>query len=149
MDEAEKPRTVPRPVEPCPFYRVPCEYVPKAHQAEGQEAEIAKLRAALEAADAVISRLNGGKELQDLMRANNAHLATIARLMAALESIRSRRYQNRETVTPENAFEAFRKLNAEILAIFDECDAALSPASTVYEPYPGAFDSILGKDVTP
>jgi hypothetical protein len=48
MDEADKPRTVQRPVEPCPFYRVPCEYVPMAHQAEGQEAEIARLTAALE-----------------------------------------------------------------------------------------------------
>lgn len=47
MTEADKSRTVQRLGAPRPFYRVPCEYVPMAHQAEGQEAEITKLQADL------------------------------------------------------------------------------------------------------
>jgi hypothetical protein len=50
-------------------------------------------------------------------------------LRAALEGIRARRYQNRETVSPENAFEAFGRLNAEVCAIYAECDAALKENS--------------------
>lgn len=36
-----------RPASPCPFYRMPCEYVPMAHRADELEQENAKLRAAL------------------------------------------------------------------------------------------------------
>ena len=36
-----------RPASPCPFYRLPCEYVPMAHRTDELEAENAKLRAAL------------------------------------------------------------------------------------------------------
>jgi chromosome segregation ATPase len=56
--------------------------------------------------------------------------AEVARKDAALEKIKARRYQNRETVTPENAFEAFGRLNAEIVAIYAECDAAITGQET-------------------
>jgi hypothetical protein len=52
--------------------------------------------------------------------------AEMKRLRAALEGIRARRYQNRETVSPDTAFERWRMINAEFCAIFDECDSALS-----------------------
>lgn len=42
-----KERTV-SPALPCPFYRMPCEYVPMANRTHALAAENAKLRAALE-----------------------------------------------------------------------------------------------------
>jgi hypothetical protein len=56
----------------------------------------------------------------------NDVIAESDRFRAALEGIRARRYQNRETVSPDNAFEAFGRLSAEVCAIYSECDAALS-----------------------
>lgn len=37
-----------RLASPCPFYRMPCQYVPMAHRTDELEAENAKLRAALD-----------------------------------------------------------------------------------------------------
>jgi len=56
--------------------------------------------------------------------------AEVERKDKALEGIRKRRYQNRETVNPDNAFQAFGRLNKEICAIYVECDAALTPSHT-------------------
>ena len=39
-----------RIAEPCPFYGMPCQYVPMAHKSVEQSAEIERLRAALERA---------------------------------------------------------------------------------------------------
>lgn len=36
-----------RIAEPCPFYKMPCQYVPMAHKSVEQSAEIERLRAAL------------------------------------------------------------------------------------------------------
>ncbi len=36
-----------RIAEPCPFYGMPCQYVPMAHKSVEQSAEIERLRAAL------------------------------------------------------------------------------------------------------
>lgn len=49
--------------------------------------ELARLKAEVEAADAVISRLNSGEELQALMRTNNALLAEVERKDAALNGL--------------------------------------------------------------
>ena len=38
-----------RPASPCPFYGMPCQYVPMAHRTDKLEAENAKLRAAVQA----------------------------------------------------------------------------------------------------
>jgi hypothetical protein len=82
-------------------------------------------------ASAEITRLTAENEKlgRDYQSARDAHdkvLAENERLRAALEGIRARRYQNRETVSPDTAFERWRMINAEFCAIFDECDATLS-----------------------
>jgi chromosome segregation ATPase len=120
--------------------------------------EVEKLKSDLQAADIVVSRLNGGKALQDLMDANNAQIETIEKLQAevdrlkreasnnldlaerhmnekhkawrALRRIQDRRYKHRQTVTPDNTFEAFNRMNDEMLVIFAECDAALEEPRT-------------------
>jgi predicted RNase H-like nuclease (RuvC/YqgF family) len=70
----------------------------------------AKLAARSEDLEAEVTRLTAENE----------------QMRAVLENIRARRYQNRETVSPENAFAAFGRLNTEVCAIYAECDAALS-----------------------
>ncbi len=95
-------------------------------------AEVEKLKSDLQAADIVVSRLNGGKALQDLMHANNERIEIIEKLRAEIEKLRKvlksisdRRNGPRWTVAPDNAFSAVIRLNDEMLAIFAECDAAL------------------------
>lgn len=47
------------------------------------------------------------------------------RMRKALEEIDKSRYSGRETVTPDTAFEAFRRLNKEKIRIMDIARAAL------------------------
>jgi hypothetical protein len=83
----------------------------------------------------------GGMTVSPIYAVHSHHLdelvATIERLTAevemlreALEKIRARRYQNRETIDPGNALEAFIRLNREIVTIFDEAEAALKEDRT-------------------
>jgi regulator of replication initiation timing len=48
-----------------------------------------------------------------------------AKLRKVLEYISNRRNGHRRTVNTYNALEAFSRVNAELLVIFAECDAAL------------------------
>ena len=45
-----------RPADPCPFCRIPCEYVPLAYDAERLREENTILRAALDAAGLTVVR---------------------------------------------------------------------------------------------
>jgi hypothetical protein len=91
----------------------PCAEIRWQHERETLQAEVERLKGNIES----WRRIPG--------QVAETYEADITRLRAALEAIRSRRYQNRYTVRPENAFEAYHSLNVEMLAIFDECDAAL------------------------
>jgi hypothetical protein len=48
------------------------------------------------------------------------------KIREALEWIVAQQYQDRDTVTPENAFEAFVKINRTICAIYDRASEALA-----------------------
>jgi hypothetical protein len=52
--------------------------------------------------------------------------AEVDRLHSIILNIHAGRYESRETVTPENAFEAYGRLNAKIVAIYEQCRAALT-----------------------
>lgn len=55
-----------------------------------------------------------------------ALVAEVERLRSALRKIDARRYGDRRTVTPDTAWKAFQKANAELCAIYDEAAAALT-----------------------
>jgi hypothetical protein len=73
-------------------------------------------------------------EMDDILDEKNSLIERLTaeneRLRAALKKIRARRYQNRETIDPGNALEAFIRLNREIVTIFDEAEAALKEPRT-------------------
>jgi hypothetical protein len=68
---------------------------------------------------------NMKREVSNSLDLAERHMNEKHKAWEALRKIRDRRYGPRQTVTPDNAFEAFNRLNDEMLAIFAECDAAL------------------------
>ena len=56
--------------------------------------------------------------------------AEVERLRSIILNIHAGRYEARETVTPENAFAAYGRLNTKILAIYEQCRAALQEPRT-------------------
>ncbi|MCF8472912.1 MAG: hypothetical protein K9G27_08995 [Sphingomonadaceae bacterium] len=54
-------------------------------------------------------------------------LRRIGELKAALQWIDMQRYTDRSTITPDNAFEQWTRLNADLVAIMDKARAALNP----------------------
>jgi chromosome segregation ATPase len=62
-----------------------------AEERKELQAEVEKLKSDLQAADIVVSRLNGGKALQDLMRANNEQINIIEKLSDALKTAMAER----------------------------------------------------------
>ena len=55
--------------------------------------------------------------------------ARVAELEAVLQWINMQRYTDRSTVNPDNAFEQWARLNADLVAIMDTARAALNPTT--------------------
>jgi hypothetical protein len=53
--------------------------------------------------------------------------ARVAELEAALQWIDMQRYTDRSTITPDNAFEQWARLNDQLVMIMDKARAALNP----------------------
>jgi hypothetical protein len=106
--------------------------VEDAHRREACAADLAReWEHHCKAAEADVARLTTRvKELED-----------------ALENIRARRYENRETVNPENAFKAFGRLNAEVCAIYAECDAVLSASQPAPSPWPETIETYYARQI--
>jgi hypothetical protein len=54
-------------------------------------------------------------------------LRRVTELKQALQWIDQQRYTDRNTITPDNAFEQWARLNADLVAIMDKARAALCP----------------------
>lgn len=98
-------------------------------EAKGRGKEARDERLALERdLDAVNSELAGSKAALAASDKRVAELeAEVARKDEALRAIDQRRYADRSTVTPDNAFAAFGKLNSAVIEIYDIARAALAP----------------------
>ena len=55
--------------------------------------------------------------------------ARVTELEQALQWIDRQRYTDRSTITPDNAFEQWTRLNADLVAIMDKARAALNPTT--------------------
>jgi hypothetical protein len=55
--------------------------------------------------------------------------ARVTELEAVLQWIDMQRYTDRSTITPDNAFEQWTRLNADLVAIMDKARAALNPTA--------------------
>jgi hypothetical protein len=62
-------------------------------------------------------------------KAKEAAEARVAKLEKALKWIDEQRYADRSTVSQDNAWEAWQRLNGRIVAIYDRARAALSPGA--------------------
>ena len=56
-------------------------------------------------------------------------LRRVAELESALQWIDQQRYTDRSTITPDNAFEQWTRLNADLVAIMDKAHAVLNPTT--------------------
>lgn len=61
--------------------------------------------------------------------AEAAVLLRVQELEAVLQWIDKQRYTDRSTITPDNAFEQWTRLNADLVAIMDKARAALNPTA--------------------
>lgn len=96
---------------------------PKDDEITRLTAEIASLKAEL--ADA-LTDLNTARQDNASFGPEFKRLkAEVERLRSIILNIHAGRYEARETVTPENAFEAYGRLNKKIIAIYEQCRAAL------------------------
>lgn len=92
----------------------PCAAIRWRHEREVLQADIEKLK----------------REVSSSLDLAERHMNEKHKAWEALRKIRDRRNGDRWTEAPDNAVAAFIKLNAELLAIFAECDAALEEPRT-------------------
>ena len=55
--------------------------------------------------------------------------ARVAELEAVLQWIDRQRYTDRSTINPDNAFEQWARLNADLVAIMDKARSVLNPTT--------------------
>lgn len=60
------------------------------------------------------------------IKAEAVILRRVQELEAALQGIDQQRYTDRSTITPDNAFEQWARLNADLVAIMDKARAVLN-----------------------